>query len=348
MTDGGSSDTENDVAHRDLRAETKVLIRSRALLALLRGQLRLLEQALLDHSPQAIGEPPPTVIQRLESIRLTTERLGHAMRSPALEVKPAPTVSPPPHTEAPPPATSAAPGGATARHSVRIDLRYAHLRALVESGALAAWDIGHAGRVQEVVQHMLDRWSSLYASNIKKGVHIMPTSDRRTSHDRRMASSSPAGVLLGAGPRPFVERRNGLDRRRAPMRQQTDRDGAGAPVPPHSEAVRSRNVVSLVEARVPRNRARPQRRGTRVGGPDVVAFPAQPESLTRRSAPEHVDTVDGQRGPDTREGHQDRWRERLVIDGDREEKLTGGRDVLKQPDGGEPKTPGGGDKQDEG
>ena len=69
MTDGGSSDTENDVAHRDLRAETKVLIRSRALLALLRGQLRLLEQALLDHSPQAIGEPPPTAIQRLKNER---------------------------------------------------------------------------------------------------------------------------------------------------------------------------------------------------------------------------------------------------------------------------------------
>ena len=117
-------------------------------------------------------------MKRLESIRLTIERLSLAMRPPAGRTEAPPAVSGTRQADTPGQAEGQAPSagasGATARHSVRVDLRYAHLRALVESGVLAAWDIGNAARVQEVVQHMLDRWSSLYGLSVSKGVRIMP------------------------------------------------------------------------------------------------------------------------------------------------------------------------------
>ena len=272
MTDGGSSDTENDVAHRDLRAETKVLIRSRALLALLRGQLRLLEQALLDHNPQAIGEPPPTVIQRLESIQLTTERLGHAMRPPALEVKPPPTVSPTP----------------AHRSSRSGDLR---CRGRGDCPAFGAGrpplrPLAGAGgkRRPGGVGHRPRRPGSggraAHARSLEQPLRLERQEGRAHHADQRSAYEPRAshGIVVAAGAAPR--------RRPAPVRRtaQWARSAEGANAPANRPGRRRRTCFAPQRGGAFAQRRQP-RRGPGASQPGAAAAPRHPRRRTPTSSP---------------------------------------------------------------
>ncbi|QLH39300.1 MAG: hypothetical protein HWD60_10565 [Defluviicoccus sp.] len=164
MSGGGSDDGWTHANHP--RIELDTVSRLHALAALLRGQLTLLEQTARED-----GSHPSSLMERLDGLRLTTHRLTDALQRLAKEI--AIAAAP----EAGPDARHSAPSQMRSRtacptthaprsvdNTISIDLRQPHMRALVESGALAPRDAGDPAKVQRVVQLLLDRWSGLYGN----------------------------------------------------------------------------------------------------------------------------------------------------------------------------------------
>ena len=279
--------------------------RLRALLALMRGQIRLVEHSLA----QPVVDRA-VAADRLGSLRMTTERLADVVDRVA-----APPEGQPAAARSPEEAGSAAPGGAGAsRCDVRLDFRHPHLRALIESGVLGSADSGDPGKVQRVVQLVFDRWSGLYAGGAKR-VAGSRDQERRSGRDRRSGAVRLNCLLSYVAGTP-LDRRSGRDRREQALAADLSPGAASGPTgQPGSPAAlpaggrSAHKLIRFVEARVARapiGRTRPLRNGRPEGGREarIVRFPRhRADDGSPQAEAQSVGAVDRQSRPDQRDGN---------------------------------------------
>lgn len=187
-----------------------------------------------------------------------------------------------------------------AEQLVSVWLAEDHLHALVEAGLLARGDIGDRVKVAQALRAAMDRWSQ----RVPAGRHA---DGKQAAQGDRQAQALPG--------RPG----NGDDR-----------------------------IIRLEAARAARTAARlataaggaPPRRPH--GGPLCGVAPMPPQGWTgahvsRLAVPaQDAQRIDRQRQPDEGERGEVNRREGLVVDEHREQEVTGRRDVLQEPDRGEP------------
>lgn len=362
MSGGGSDDDWTHANRPPIESDT--VSRLHALLALLRGQFTLLGQTVREG-----GGHPGALMERLDGLRLTTQRLSDALQRLAKEATVAATPDAEPEAGGPE-AKHSTPSQMLSRascpttsapHSVdnaiRIELRQPHMRALVESGALASRDTDDPLKVQRVVQLLLDRWSGLYgnarilATKNPERIHErIPenTSERRSGRDRRH-SAPRVNCLLSYITGSPLDRRKGSERRtNASMPSAA---GAFAAQPSETGNVLARdgtqtNLIRLAEVRSHRNASRPLAEP----GSAAILVPfraAAGKGLAAGTGAQQVSGIERKRHPDSDKRDQSRVREGFPVQTNSEQEVTGRRDVLQQPDGRHADAPGPGDEQDQ-
>src|SRR6266540_6917007 len=112
-----------------------ITVRMRALVRLLRAQIRLLEQALGEKT-----DMHPSAFEQLSSLRLTLQRLAEAVEQAASARKQERSGDAFPATASGGHSVRSLGGsGHAARQIVQLDLVQPHIAGLVGSGALAPW-----------------------------------------------------------------------------------------------------------------------------------------------------------------------------------------------------------------
>jgi hypothetical protein len=213
----------------------------RALVRLLRAQIRLLEQALGEKT-----DMHPSAFEQLSSLRLTLQRLAEAVEQAASARKQERSGDAfPAIASGGQSVRSLGGGGHAAKQIVQLDLIQPHIAALVGSGALAPWHATDHARVQHAVQLLLDRWSGLYTRSMRKSVSRSALSERRSGRDRRHASPL-AGYLLSLIADTPLERRIGSDRRLEVAAATTAAQSCRRLAPPTASASPSRRVGNVM------------------------------------------------------------------------------------------------------
>lgn len=270
------------------------------MLALIRGHLRALDHTLATQADMDSGTRQHLVDIWALSERLT-EALTNAHDSPRDET------------------TAQASGPLVAvdrhvHHVVGLDLRAGHIRALIETGALEPGEAVDSARVAQVLQAILDRWSSLHEPQTRAGKKVIV--DRRHSSDRRHNSPRPNSLLsYVAGTQ--------LDRRKKKERRSRDAIIAGVTEPDVADPA---NLVRLTESR--RQRAKNTRARSAAAKPDVLPFRRGSEPSA--AAEPGVGAEHQQSGPNQPERNQSGTGQRFAEHRDRQQEVTGGGDVLQQ------------------
>lgn len=187
-----------------------------------------------------------------------------------------------------------------AEQLVSVWLTEDHLHALVEAGLLARCDIGDRVKVAEALRAAMDRWNQ----RVSAGRH---TDGKDAAQTGRQAPSLSARLGNGDGRIIRLEA---------------------------ARAARTAARLATAAAGAPAQRPR--------GGPLCGIAPVPPERWTdahvsRLALPaQDAQRIDRQRSPDEGERGKVNRRERLVVDEHREQEVAGRRDVLQEPDRGQP------------
>jgi hypothetical protein len=244
MARDNSSGDNNGCEGRSRRPKARPLrsiIRARALVGLLRAQIRSLEQALGEDS-----NIHPLRFEQLGSLRLTSERLAEAVEEAASARKRERLADESPATaDCEQSVWSLGGSGHPAKQVVQLQLVQSHIAALVENGALAPWHTTDLASLQHAAQLMFDRWTGLYTRSTWKSVSRSALSERRSGRDRRGASPL-SGYLLKLIADTPLDRRTGGDRRLEAAAARTPAQSCGRLSPPTAWASHSRRVGNVV------------------------------------------------------------------------------------------------------
>jgi len=198
------------ISEEDLQVE--IVIRLRQQLALLREQVRRMHDAL--HKTEDLRA---SARDRLLSLRATSEKLEQALRMEEAARSGGTGEDSSDHSQNSDVLTwqpVASDARAAIQRHITVQLTERHIHALMVSGLLSIGDMDDEGKVGDIVQNLLNRWSEHYMEHQSRGPSAR-SDERRASRERR-GKQPRANSLLSYVYQTTLDRRSHGERRQSP------------------------------------------------------------------------------------------------------------------------------------